>query len=125
LDPLADKALLIAVYAVLAWMGALPPWLVVLVVLRDALIMVYAMLAALARGFHGAPLPISKINTAAQIVLAAVVLARLGPGWGAPFLTEAGVAVVAVTTVVSGAAYVLTIRRRPIPAGDGNKEMGA
>ena len=38
LDPLADKALLVTCYAALAWVGLLPLWLLVLVVLRDLVI---------------------------------------------------------------------------------------
>ena len=38
LDPLADKALLVAVFITLGQMGYLPVWLVILVVSRDVLI---------------------------------------------------------------------------------------
>ena len=38
LDPLADKSLLVTSYAALAWIGLLPLWLLVLVVVRDVVI---------------------------------------------------------------------------------------
>lgn len=112
LDPLADKVLLVSIYVVLGVSGALPLWLAVLVVLRDVLIVLYAVVYALAGWMQGSPILISKINTAAQIILAAVVLARLGQGWGGVMLTDAFVTVVAVTTIASGTAYLVAASRR-------------
>ena len=53
------------------------------------------------------PLLVSKINTAAQIVLVATALGERGFDVYPPHLLPALVALVAVTTLVSGAAYVL------------------
>lgn len=105
LDPLADKALLVSIYAVLGVQGELPLWLAVLVVLRDVLIVLYAVVYVLAGSFRSSPLLISKINTLAQLTLATLVLARLGPGWGGPMPIEIFVIVVTVTTIASGTAY--------------------
>jgi phosphatidylglycerophosphate synthase len=60
---------------------------------------------------------VSKLNTALQICLAAVELARRGLG-----LDDFGVRtpllyVVAVATVVSGGAYVIRWARDPVAAG--------
>lgn len=118
LDPLADKVMLVAVFVTLGLQQHIPLWLVVLVVLRDVLIVLYAVVYVLAGAFTGSPLFISKINTAAQIVLAAVVLARLGPGWGGALLTEVFVMVVAITTVASGAVYLMAASRRVPPGGN-------
>ena len=115
LDPLADKALAVCIYMALAISGNLPLWLAVLVVLRDVLIIFYAALDFSVGKPPAAPLLLSKINTVAQIVLACLVLARLGPGWGSAQLTEAFVVVVAVTTVASGAAYLLSTFQTRIP----------
>lgn len=116
LDPLADKVMLVAVYITLGIAGHIPLWLVVLVVLRDVLIVLYAMVYVLAGVFTGSPLFISKINTATQILLAGVVLAHLGPGWGGPMLGEAFVYAVAATTTASSAAYLMAVGRRVPPA---------
>jgi cardiolipin synthase len=51
------------------------------------------------------PLPVSKANTVAQIVLAAFVLAEHGFGFGADSLSVALVAVVAILTLLSIAFY--------------------
>lgn len=112
LDPLADKVMLVAVYVMLGVGGQIPLWLVVLVVLRDVVIVLYAVVYVLAGAFAGSPLLISKINTAAQIVLAALVLAYHGLGWGGAVLTEAFVTVVAVTTIASAAAYLIAANRQ-------------
>lgn len=116
LDPLADKVLLVSIFVTLGVAGHIPVWLVVLVVLRDVLIVLYAVVYVLAGTFAGTPLLISKINTLAQIVLAALVLAHLGPGWGGPGMVQVFVIVVAVTTTASGAAYLMAASRKG-PAG--------
>lgn len=117
LDPLADKVLLVAIYITLGYQDQLPLWLTVLVVLRDLLIVLYVLVHAVAGSFSGSPLFISKVNTAAQLTLAAVVLARLGLDWGSPALEDILVGVVALTTIASGAAYLVAASRR-IPARD-------
>lgn len=117
LDPLADKALLVSVYVTLAVLGHLPVWVVVLVVLRDVVIVLYAVVYVLAGRFGGTPLLISKINTAAQLMLAALVLAHLGFAWGRPVVVDIFVIVVAATTIASAAAY-LMVASRKVPASD-------
>lgn len=108
LDPVADKALLVSVYVTLGLLGRLPDWLVILVVFRDILI-VGGVLALYVLGEKPAiaPLFISKFNTAAQIVLAALALGLSGYRIDAPCVLDAAVAAVAVTTLASGVAYVL------------------
>lgn len=118
LDPLADKVMLVAVYVMLGIGGQIPLWLVVLVVLRDVVIVLYAVLYVLAGAFRGSPLLISKINTAAQIVLAGLVLAHHGLNWGGAMLIEAFVTVVAVTTVASAAAYLIAANRQVAAKGE-------
>lgn len=107
LDPLADKALLVAIYIVLGWIGHLPDWLVILVVSRDILIVGGALLAfAMGLSVLVRPLFISKFNTVMQIALAAAILAELAFGWlGEPVVT-AMIWLVGATTVISGAAYI-------------------
>ncbi len=110
LDPIADKVLLVSLYIALGLRGDLPFWLVVLVVLRDVLIVLYVAVYVLAGALTSTPLFISKINTAAQMILVAILMARLGPGWESLMLEQAFIIVVAVTTGASGAAYLLTNR---------------
>lgn len=107
LDPLADKALLTSVYVSLGYVEEMPKWLVILVVFRDVLIIGGAILYhTLTQRLKMEPLFVSKVNTVAQILLAALILARQGLGFdshGADLLLTYAVA---VTTLVSGGAYV-------------------
>jgi cardiolipin synthase len=120
LDPLADKALIVAVLLSLGHMGEVPVWLVILIVFRDALIVVGAMLYhTLTQALQMEPLKISKANTAAQIVMLALVLAKLGLGFALSEVTTIAFYVVAVTTFASGAAYVWTWGRRIFALEDG------
>lgn len=107
LDAIADKALLVSVYVTLGAQGYLPPWLVILVVFRDLLIVGGAILYRLSGGtLTIRPLMISKINTGLQIALIGVVLAELGLGLAYPQLTSVLTDVVGATTLLSGAIYV-------------------
>ena len=106
LDPLADKGLLVGVYVTLGLQEIIPHWLVVLVVFRDIMIVGGVALLFLFRlEVRMRPLVVSKVNTATQIALAAVVLAELGlridTGWLEPALIYA----VTTTTAVSGTSY--------------------
>jgi cardiolipin synthase len=113
LDPAADKALLVSVYVTLAAIGALPSWLAILVVFRDILIVGgYLVLWLAGLRVHIHPILISKLNTAAQILLAGLTLGLLGFGLSAPWLLEAMVWIVAATTAGSGAAYVIAAARQ-------------
>ena len=113
LDPIADKAMLVSVYIVLGAEGHLALLLVILVVFRDMLIVGGALLFRLLFGsLRMNPLMISKVNTVAQIVLAAVMLAHLGLDLALDEIVGVLAYVVAATTLVSGGAYVVEWTRR-------------
>jgi cardiolipin synthase (CMP-forming) len=109
LDPAADKALLVSMYGTLGIAGHLPNWLVILVVFRDVMIVGGFMLSKiLAQPVRHNPIIISKINTALQIVLAGVQLARLGFGaTGFSPIVQVLIYTVAATTILSGTAYLV------------------
>lgn len=113
LDPLADKALLVSVYITLGRIGALPLWIVILVVSRDILIVGGAILfQTLTHSLKPEPLMVSKLNTLAQLMLAAGTLGELALGayWhGAVMIL---VWSVAATTLASGASYIVQWSRR-------------
>jgi cardiolipin synthase len=107
LDPLADKTLLVSIYIALGISGALPRWLVILVVSRDILIVGAVMLSwLLGKPIAVKPLAVSKINTAAQIILAGLVLASFGFAFEARWALKVGMAAVAGLTLLSAAFYV-------------------
>ena len=106
LDPIADKALLVSIYVTLGFAGHLPVWLVIAVESRDILIVGAVVLSwMLSRPLSMQPLPISKANTFAQIVLAGLVLAELGLGLGLNQLIAVIVWVTGGLTIISAAAY--------------------
>ena len=108
LDPIADKALLVSVFVILGVIGALPAWLVILVVARDVMILGgFILLHLLGEAPEVRPLVVSKLNTAAQIALAACMLVRLGFAVALGPLQPTLIYGVALTTAVSGAAYLV------------------
>ena len=107
LDPLADKALIVSIYVSLGVTDAIPRWIVILVVSRDILIIGGVMLAwFLGHPMTVRPLLVSKLNTAAQIVFACVVLASLGFGFNADWLQTFLLWTVAALTLISVGFYV-------------------
>jgi cardiolipin synthase (CMP-forming) len=121
LDPIADKMLLVSMYVTLGIADRLPDWLVILVVFRDVLIIGGFLLAvAVTQPIATKPLAISKLNTVLQIALIAVVLGRLGLDVGDYGISQMLVYAVALTTVLSGAGYVVRFARglggaEPVP----------
>ncbi len=106
LDPLADKALIVSIYVALGIAGALPIFLVILVVSRDIMIISAFLLSWLVgRPMPIRPLLVSKANTVAQILLATVVLAEQAFSFSAGLVTILTMALVAVLTLLSIAFY--------------------
>ncbi len=106
LDPIADKLLLVSIYVALGLQDILPAWLVILVVSRDVLIIgAFLLSLMLDRPVKVTPLMVSKANTTAQILLAAVILGLLGFGIEGDLLINLLIVSVAVLTVLSGVAY--------------------
>jgi cardiolipin synthase len=116
LDPAADKLLLVTSYVVLAIPGlhpglVIPVWVTALVITRDVVIVVVALVLYLASGVtRFPPTAISKVNTAAQV--AAVILVLLS-GVLSGFEIPATIAVFAVAalTLASGIDYVWRANR--------------
>ena len=117
LDPAADKLLLVSAYVMLAipnlHAGAvIPVWVSALVIARDIVIVVVALLLYLASAVtRFPPSPLSKVNTGTQV---AVVLLVLLSGLYEQLETTAlvGAYAVAVLTVASGIDYVIRANRR-------------
>lgn len=106
LDPLADKTLLVSIYVTLGIAGTIPRWLVILVVSRDIMIVGAVMLSwLLGNPLKVKPLLVSKLNTAAQIVFAGVVLAAGAFGFREGMIVEVLKGLVAALTLLSIGAY--------------------
>jgi cardiolipin synthase len=108
LDPLADKALLVSIYVSLGIWGAIPRWVVILVVSRDIMIVSAVIVSWLfGRPVPMKPLMVSKLNTVAQVALAALVLAALGFGFEPTPYEAILTALVTVFSLVSVSVYVV------------------
>lgn len=108
LDPLADKALLVSIYMALGIWGAVPRWIVILVVSRDIMIVT----AVIVSWLFGKPIPmkplmVSKLNTAAQVALAALILAALGFGFKSSPYDLILMGFVTVFTLISVSLYLV------------------
>jgi cardiolipin synthase len=106
LDPIADKTLLDGIYIALALAGWLPLWLALLVVARDVLIVLGVALIQRRNALYRArPLLIGKINTFAQLSLAACTLAHAGGVIDLGVLISALIVAVSLTTILSATGY--------------------
>lgn len=112
IDPVADKALLVSMFLILAVVHVIPDWLAILVIFRDVVI-VGGVLLLYVMGHSVAirPLPISKLNTVVQIVMVAATLLTEGLRLDWDALDSALVAAVAVSTLASLGAYAWQMAR--------------
>ena len=121
IDPLADKALIVSIYVALCVAGALPISLVILVVSRDIMIISGFMLSWLVgRPMPVRPLPVSKLNTVAQILLATLVLAEQGFRFDANLASKVAIGLVALLTLLSIAFYLADWLRHMNSVGAGH-----
>lgn len=108
LDPLADKALLVSIFVTLGILGAIPIWLVILVVSRDIMIVGAVIVSWLFnKPVPMKPLLVSKLNTGAQVAFAALVLAALGFGFDSSPYEALLMAAIAILTLVSVSFYLV------------------
>ncbi len=125
LDPLADKVMLVSIYVSLGILEVFPPWLVILVVSRDILIIGGLLLAwFMDRPMDIKPVFVSKANTAGQIILAVAALALLAFGGGGYTVIMWGAVAVGILTVGSGAIY-LRDWTRHMTNGNGRDDSAA
>lgn len=107
LDPLADKTMMVSIYVTLGITGAIPRWLVILVVSRDIMIVGGILLSWLVGSpVKVKPLLVSKINTVAQIVFVCLVLVSPGFELDVGPLRDLAMLTVAALTLASVGFYV-------------------
>lgn len=130
LDPLADKVLLVTSFLCLAFQGWIPPWLSVLVVSRDVLIVGgLSLLQYSGVDVRGSIRPVwfSKLATLAQISLVLLIMVEHSMEIAFPMSRAWLIFVVAVLTAVSGVYYV-QVGFRLVPqnglSGHGNGRSG-
>jgi len=114
LDPIADKILMTTAYVTLAFRDAVPWWLSILVISRDAAILITTLLIILVAGYRTfRPSVLGKASTVVQAMTILVALAfaarvpLVAAGWVRLFVYLA-----ATITVVSGIHYAIVVRHR-------------
>jgi cardiolipin synthase len=120
LDPIADKLLLMSSYLFLAVPSypatvKIPVWLAVLVISRDLLLMLVALLLILSSNKRRFPPSwLGKVTTVTMIVTVLFVLCANVWNWPRPVLLVAFGAA-ATATILSGFDYVVRVVRTPQP----------
>src|SRR3981081_208939 len=118
LDPIADKLLLSSSFIILAFKQKLAWWLTIIVLSRDVLILMVAVVILLISGYRPFPPSIyGKLATALQILLVfMVVLSAAYPYPGFTLVNRLLIYAVTVITVFSAFHYSFTTSRRLSPA---------
>ncbi|MCB1500320.1 MAG: CDP-alcohol phosphatidyltransferase family protein [Bauldia sp.] len=127
LDPLADKILLVSIYVTFAVLNEIPLWITILVVSRDILIIGAVILAGmLGQPVEMRPRVISKANTAAQIVLAGLVLGDLAFPPDLAMVRNVMVVLVGFLTIASTMVYAVDwVRHMGSDGNDGSPAGGS
>ena len=124
LDPIADKMTMMIVALLLAAQGALPAWLAVVIVLRDAIIVVGAVAYRFVVGhIEMVPTRLSKANTFLEFGVLALVIMQAAK-LVAP---EAGLmplfVLLFISVLISGAHYVWLWRGKAIEKSRRNNKL--
>jgi cardiolipin synthase (CMP-forming) len=110
-DPIADKLLLVISYLCLGWLGAMPRWLVWIVLGRDLLILAFAAVVfSMTKLRDFPPSQWGKLSTFFQILGAGAVMVRYTVWPGVPLPPFFGFA--AAWTIGSGLHYFITAVQR-------------
>ncbi|HLW80032.1 MAG TPA: CDP-alcohol phosphatidyltransferase family protein [Terriglobia bacterium] len=114
LDPIADKILMTTAYLILAFRGALPWWLTIVVLSRDAGILVTAAVISLVAGYRPfRPTLLGKASTGVQVTtvfVAVAVQARLP--LASHRVLDVCILATAALTVASALHYLVVARNR-------------
>jgi cardiolipin synthase len=125
LDPIADKLLLTTAYVMLSIPGLnhgtrIPPWITILVIARDVLMVSVALVLYLAAGVKRFPPSVlSKVNTILQV--AAVVLVLVSGAFpdlrSVELAADTTLYLVAGLTVASGLHYIYVYSHKKVREG--------
>jgi len=114
LDPIADKVMMSTAFVTLSFRGALPWWLTIMVLSRDAVILITALLIILVAGYRPFyPTILGKTSTVVQsiTIFAALCLLAQVP-WITVSIVRICISLAAGFTVVSGLHYLAVVRNR-------------
>ena len=108
IDPLADKLLLVSSFVILAFLGDIPRWLAVLVIMRDVILLLgYSVLFFVTgHAIEVRPTLIGKASTFFQLLTVSMALVALhNVAWQIPLLRDACEILAGATVTISGLQY--------------------
>lgn len=108
IDPLADKLLLVSSFVILAFLGDIPRWLAVLVIMRDVIILIgYSVLFFVTgHAIEVRPTLIGKASTFFQLLTVIMALVALhNAAWQIPLLRDTSEILAGATVTISGLQY--------------------
>lgn len=106
LDPMADKMLLTAAFVTLTYVRALPPWITIVVISRDVILVVGTVLIHLLGGrIHPRPTWAGKAATFFQILT--VLSGLLNRYFRMPIVPRTIIWLAAIFTILSGLQYLV------------------
>jgi cardiolipin synthase len=106
LDPIADKALMLAAFVTLALLDDVPVWVAAIVIARDVLILLGLAIAVALRAPIGVkPILLGKLCTALQMFYIGSHLAALAFSFPLGAISPADAYVVGVVALASGFGY--------------------
>ncbi len=108
IDPLADKLLLVSSFVILAFLGDIPRWLAVLVIMRDVIILIgYSVLFFVTgHAIEVRPTLIGKTSTFFQLLTVIMALVALhNAAWQIPLLRYTSEILAGATVTISGFQY--------------------
>jgi cardiolipin synthase len=112
LDPIADKLLMATAFVTLAYLRLVPIWLTAIVIARDVIIVVGALLYRYWLGpLSARPSAVSKLNTLCQAAFILAVVGREGFSVPSQWLLVLLGALTFATVMISGIDYVLVYGR--------------
>jgi cardiolipin synthase len=121
LDPMADKLLLTASFVTLTYLKALPFWIAAVVISRDVILVVGALLIHMLGGrIHPRPTWAGKAATFFQVLT--VLVGLLARFFHLPFRLSVVLWLAAAFTVISGLQYIVQGMRFLNAAHDGERE---
>ncbi len=122
MDPLSDKVMMVSSFVVLSEQGLLPPWLTVIVVSRDALLVGGVVLLRLfgTGELRIEPAFVGKLTTFFQVLTVAAVLSFKVASFSPGMLLRVLYGVTAAMTLLSGYVYFRRGRELLNHAGKGN-----
>jgi cardiolipin synthase len=108
MDPLADKLLMVSSFLMLSWYEAVPTWLTIIVLSREAVLLLgYGAILYFSEPIQVRPSAVGKVNTFLQLFTVGFALLTMArPDLPMAEVNAVTQSITAATTAASGVQYV-------------------